>query len=72
MHTCPFACQFGAAGSLNPDARQVPQAKVRILKIDSPKGETPQTERAYIYEHIYIYGEREREKERERERERFK
>ena len=30
-------------------------AKVRILKMDSPEGETPQTERAYIYTHIYIH-----------------
>ena len=26
-----------------------PTGKVRILKMDSPEGETPQTERAHIY-----------------------
>ena len=28
--------------------------QVRILKMDSPKRETPQTERAYIYMNMFI------------------
>jgi len=37
-----------------PRRQNEPFRKVRILKMDSPEGETPQAERAYIYIDIYV------------------